>query len=67
MDYEDLFLEDRLYPWLADDSMADECYHDWQESGPLAEDVFCDNCGSGFTMDEADGCSACPECNHPWE
>lgn len=52
---EDIFLESRLFPWLDDDSMSDEC-----GGYPPEENYFCEECGAGCEDAE----SVCWDCGN---
>lgn len=57
---DDVFLEDRLWPWLADESMADshpDPSFDEFYSPPEPEE-YCDDCGAGLFPEDAE----CPDC-----
>ena len=63
---EQIAQENALWPWLADESMADETYGEWsEESDEPAFDLYCDACGVGLT-DEEDNSGECPECGVVW-
>lgn len=54
---EDTFLEDRLYPWLANDCMADETTEEYP-GGCYDEAFYCDGCDA--QIGEYD--EVCAEC-----
>lgn len=57
---EDVWLEDRMFPWLADGSMGDETIDQpfWDESG---DEEYCSRCLE-VVLPEDDG--VCQECGH---
>ncbi len=70
-DQEQLDQENALWPWLADDSMADDSQSEQfpgYDDGHYDDDpwYYCEVCATGLVGDEIDG-DECPHCGHPFE